>query len=643
MAARAASFLMLLALSAGHLAISAATKVSPGGGQSSGANDGFVRVPGHTVSWATDANFRSPLPPDTVMHARLHVGYSSPAEVAALAAAVSDPASPLYGQFLTPEEFQAKYAPSAEYIASLEEWATNQGFRVCHVPRNRKFVSLEGTAAQFSAALRTEFGLFNVNGKVLRAPKDEPALPAALFGNHHLHFTGLDHNWHLHTGAGRGGRRCRAAGEAAARAAAARLGDATAPQGCVWDSPTSFTADPIGCGYLPGQVRSAYNVPANLQGDGQTIAIVDGYASPYAQSDLDTWSAAVGLPSTTLVQVYPPLNYSGGSGEGPKPGYDPGSSGEEALDIQAIHGIAPNAKIVYVGVQSLGDANDGLNYVLDNKLATIISNSYGRPLLEGGGVVLQSDVDATDAILQQAAVLGVGVYFSSGDSGDYSQSNDGTVTPSYPAASPYGIAVGGTTLAVDGSGNYVIEYGWGANSCDSNNQCTFRGGAGGGVATNYATPSFQSNLNAAQTTPGRLVPDVAAFADEYTGFFVGLTTVADDGSTSFGFSVIGGTSLACPAICAMVALLQQQNSKVYGFSAPYLYSLPAGAFNDVQNAEQFVLATNSDGSHVLAPYDESLVAGPGWDNITGLGTPNAAFWSQAAQPVRAIQSGVAVE
>ena len=84
------------------------------------------------------------------------------------------------------------------------------------------------------------------------------------------------------------------------------------------------------------------------------------------------------------------------------------------LDIEAIHGIAPEAHIVYVGVDNLGDTNEGINYVLEKKLATIISNSYYRQLLGPQGPVDPSNIKATDAILKQAAILGVGCYFSTG-------------------------------------------------------------------------------------------------------------------------------------------------------------------------------------------------------------------------------------
>ena len=162
-----------------------------------------------------------------------------------------------------------------------------------------------------------------------------------------------------------------------------------------------------------------------------------------------------------------------------------------------------------------------------------ISNSWGGPLYGSYGYLERNSqspgsnaaLAAWDDMFMQAAIVGIGVYFSSGDSGDY---EDGAITPEYPAASPWVTAVGATTLALGGGTNpYKYEVPWGWTTCNSNlGNCVYTGtGTGGGVANYYSTPFFQANrtqvqavLQASGYSNGRLVPDVAADGDPYTGY-----------------------------------------------------------------------------------------------------------------------------
>src|SRR5262249_54449392 len=141
-----------------------------------------------------------------------------------------------------------------------------------------------------------------------------------------------------------------------------------------------------------------------------------------------------------------------------------GWSGEQTLDIEAVHGMAPGAKIVYVGAPNdRQDLDAAMNHVVDQGLAQIVTNSYGfsTELLPPGYVKPFEDT------LIQAAAEGIGVYFSSGDSGDET-SEVGYATPDWPASSPWVTAVGGTSLAIDVNNHRVLETGWGTSNYDCN-------------------------------------------------------------------------------------------------------------------------------------------------------------------------------
>ena len=181
------------------------------------------------------------------------------------------------------------------------------------------------------------------------------------------------------------------------------------------------------------------------------------------------------------------------------------------------------------------DLLSALNYVLEYKVANIVSNSYASPLYGNRGLTFSAvaHIQSTEDILLQGVALGVVVYTSSGDDGDGSAQNFGgghvdVLTPMYFAASPNAIAVGGTTLAINRTGGRVAEFGWGSIYCTTpqglKGNCTFLGGSGGGVANTFATPWYQkwnrqakSILRARGFSGGRVVPDVAAIGDSFTG------------------------------------------------------------------------------------------------------------------------------
>src|SRR5258708_33555991 len=213
-------------------------------------------------------------------------------------------------------------------------------------------------------------------------------------------------------------------------------------------------AQPAPYGLSPAQIKSAYGFStSSTAGAGKTIAIVDAYDDPTAESDLAVFSAQYGLPAcTTLSGCFSKVNQTGGTRY---PKANAGWALEISLDVQWAHAIAPGAKILLVEATSNSFANllAAEDYAKAN--AKYVSNSWGGSESSGES--------AYDSHFVQS---GVSFFVSSGDAG---------LPAEYPSSSPNVISVGGTTLTFDGSGNLVSETGWSS-------------GGGGGSADHSAAP-----------------------------------------------------------------------------------------------------------------------------------------------------------
>ena len=212
-----------------------------------------------------------------------------------------------------------------------------------------------------------------------------------------------------------------------------------------------------------------------------------------------------------------------------------------------------------------------------------------------------------------------------------------------PASSPWLTAVGGTSLGVDQANQRVLETGWGTSNYNCNTTtvaCSRTGwlyGAGGGVSRIFAEPSYKTSAGLGLS--GRGVPDVAALADPQTGLLVGQTQTFPDGAYYDEYR-IGGTSLASPIFAGLMALADQKAGFAHGFANPLFYS-HSGMFYDVQSVKTAVARRNYNNSvdasagtadrlHTFDDYSGSPTqfTSPGWDNVTGLGTPTGIFVSQ---------------
>jgi subtilase family serine protease len=592
---------------------------------------------GTVPSWATRENYVAAADATTGVGFRVYLGWTDPVAAEALARAVTDPHSTTYGKFLTPNQFRSRFSPAASEVAKVQNWLHSQGFTIVYSPQNNHYVSAEGSVSQLAAAFGAQFALYNVHGQTVRSPAGDVSIPSALAGVIKS-VIGLDESYQFvethHT-----------AGAQAPPTAGFRNAP---PLRTYWEEPPlSPYAFPAGFqaiagtapwavkGYTPDQIKSAYGI-SGFDGRGQTVAIIDAYASPTILDDVNQWSTNRGLPTMTpaqLVQVVPPGVYKRPQNRKQDP---QGWYGEETLDVEAVHGMAPGAKIVYVGApNNYQDLDAAMNHVVDQHLAQIVTNSYGFPteLLPPGYILPMEDT------LIQAAVEGIGVYFSSGDSGDETV-NFGFAVTDWPASSPWVTAVGGTSLGVGAAGTRVLETGWGTSNynCDTTTKaCTrtvWNYGAGGGVSVVFSEPGYQQT--AGLTLAGRGVPDVAALADPQMGFLIGQTQTFPEG-VSYDEYRIGGTSVASPIFAGLMALADQKAGHAHGFANPLFYDTPA-AFYDVKSVKTAVARRNfnngvdSSAGTVdrLRTFDDysgspTQHTAAGWDNVTGLGTPGSAF------------------
>jgi len=324
-------------------------------------------------------------------------------------------------------------------------------------------------------------------------------------------------------------------------------------------------------GYSPQQMQKAYGLAGiTNQGAGQIIGIVDAYDNPNIESDLGVFSSTFNLPACTTANGCFKKIYAAGT----QPAGDPGWGTEIALDVEWAHAIAPQAKILLVEAAdaSFNSLIQAINVAIQNG-ATVVSMSWGGSEFSG-----QNQIDPT------FNVPGVTFTASSGDWGT------GVI---YPSSSPYVIAVGGTTLNLDSSGNWLSETAW--------------TGSGGGVSAYETVPSYQSGLPIPNNPNNmRGVPDVSYNADPNTGVSV------YDTYGQGGWMVVGGTSAGAPQWAAIIAIVKSVSQhSLTGLNAS-LYTLGKQHYSQMYHD----ITSGTNGS--CGYYCTAQV---GYDYVTGLGSP----------------------
>jgi kumamolisin len=498
------------------------------------------------------------------MHVILTLPLRDAAGAQAYADAVANPASPLYGKYLTAAEFGARFGADAAVYSYLRAWAAGLGFTVGPVTSSRTTISLDGTARQFAQLFATRFGTFEAapgnDGQVmLRAP----TLPEALAGRVNG-VVGL--------------------------AFAQRY----APLFRMPGGPRADVGTGRGGGYAPSDIRTAYNIPSQTNSaKTETVGLFE--QGGYVTSDLTTYEKQYSLPAVPVTVVSVDK-----SATGAKFGVLP----EDMLDLDVLIGLNPDLKGIRMYVDSKDSFQtallDALNQMAEDDIATIISISYGQSESAQGTAAIQAENTA----LMQLRTQGQTVFASAGDSGA------DKLNVSDPASQPNIIGVGGTTL------NTV------AATQQWSSETTWTDG-GGGISAVWAIPSFQvvNGVSVAAANGGsstmRNVPDIAADANPNTGYSIYCPGLDCE---DIGWGAVGGTSLASPIWAAMMSVVNSDRVNAglprLGYFTPLLYSLgkTGTGFHDI------VSGTNGSPGYTAGPgYDN--VTGYGSLNL-GLFLPS---------------------
>jgi subtilase family serine protease len=557
----------------------------------------------------------------------------------AAVARVSDPKSSSYRHFLSAKQFHAQYDATSASVAKVSGYLRDHNLSVTSVEGHHRYIAASGTNAALESAFGVTLKKFRHHGRTVQANTDGVTLPTDVASSV-LSVAGLDttprivkHNAPPPAGF-RNGRPCsRYYGQVAAKYKA----DFKTPLPKFRNQTLPYAV----CGYTGPQFRAAYEGGSSLTGDGVTVGVIDAFASPTIQSDSNRYASDNGDGSYRPGQLTQtvPSSFTH-QGTGPNGCDASGWYGEESLDIEAVHAMAPDSAIHYYGAVSCYDQDllDTQTQLVDDDAVDIVTNSYGEP-----EEALGADLAAAEQqVFLQAAMQGISFLFSSGDNGD-EVANTGLKQADASASDPYVTAVGGTADAIGPDGSMQWQTGWGTEkytlSSDGKSwdPAGYLYGAGGGNSALYNKPDYQKGVVPSSYGPGRQVPDIAMDADPTTGMLIGITQKFSDGK-AYGEYRIGGTSLASPLFAGMTALAAQHAGQRLGFLNPAIYSQAGSpALNDVKGNPRDAgnvrvdYANGEDASGGLLysvrtfDQDSSLAVKRGWDDVTGVGSPNAAW------------------
>ncbi len=644
-----------------------ATPLAGLGPASAAPRSGRVAVPNAQPSAVRGARPVADAPAGQQVEVKVYLADRDTAALSAQLRAVTDPRSASYGHYLTPAQFRARYAPTTATVSAVRSYLRTYGLRTSEVPANHSYVAATGSVDQAERAFATSLKEYRLEGRRLRAASSAPTLPSALAGQV-IAVSGLASHSQLMAPR-------RAGADRTARPTRTRATTQAPPPDAFVNAPpcSTYYGEKVAttlpraygskqpyapCGYVPAQLQGAYglsrSVAQHFDGRGVTVAITDAYAAPTIRQDANTYARRHGQPTFERRQLRQVLPNSY------RYGYDDtvngdlcgeqGWYGEETLDVEAVHAMAPGANVTYVASRSCDNADFArtLNKVVDRHLADIVTNSWGGTDESNGSAQLDR---VYQQVFFQAALQGIGMYFSSGDSGDGAADNNGTPTVQAPANSPLVTAVGGTSLAVGRKDQRLFETGWSTSRSSLVDGAwtppppgNYLYGGGGGTSRVFAEPWYQQGVVPASLAKrygpaGRVVPDISMVGDPTTGMLVGETQTFPDGTVKYSEYRIGGTSLSSPLFAGVMAIADQVYGRPHGFANPAIYQLydsrrgsralydPRGVngkalvrvdyVNGVDDADGTVTSLRT----IDAKNDTILRARRGYDDITGVGSP----------------------
>ena len=596
---------------------------------------------------AVPANETAPTPSGELIEFDVGIELKDLAGAKAFAKEATDPTSHNYRRYLTPQRWESHFSPSVRTDREVEASLRSAGIKITKVAPDRMTIEAEGTAEQIEAYFETTLANYEVGEETVRlassslsAPTNVAPLISGVRGVNEIHVKPADL-----TGAGNGGRSPSGwpghHGHGHGLPPEPEEEEIPQPLGFRVGTPCSayYGQEPAGtlpnfgdgfpnplpyavCGYKPAQLQGAYDLTEAIakgdDGSGVTVAITDAFASPTLYSDAVEY-AKRNQGSTSSLHHGSSASQQWRPGQfkeiihrpftkiGPEECEAEGWSGEQTLDVEAVHAMAPGAKVLYIGGKNCTvSLYDAVEEVVDGHLANIVTNSWSNGPEEEEAETAESR-EAFNHVLLMAAGTGVGVQFSSGDEGD-NFIVSGKQQPSFPGTSPYATAVGGTSVEIGAQNNRLGEVGWstGISALCTEELATlaeplcepsevgewepeapgeYDYGGGGGTSNQYAEPWYQEPVVpteiAARDGTGelnRVVPDISMEGDPSTGMLVGETQEFADG-TYYDEYRIGGTSLSSPLFAGLMADADQAARGSLGFVNPLLYHLDSGGQN----------------------------------------------------------------
>lgn len=547
------------------------------------------------------------------------------------------------GTTLTPAQYRSYFAPTQAQVTRVTAWAKKNGMAVSSTSRDSGSITVQAPVNRVNRAFAVSVKRASA-GKVSGLAVDRaPQVPASLglsgvAGLNTLHRMQTNHRsmglkrstlavsspaskrapvtTHTSAAAAAGSQKC-----------SSYWGENLAPTAKKWTNESNYL-----CGYSPQQLTRMYGTTGTKQapaigillwgGDTNMLKLTNDYMTAAGYPKLSSYTATIAKPSVNMNQCDPN-----------------GVKAEHAMDVQSSHAIAPSAPIYYYGAADCGDValTKSLSAMVNGRKVQSISMSFGSTTDAG---MTAADKAAWDRPFQLAGLTGISVFASTGDWGNNSTQNGGVKGVGHPASSAYATAVGGTAVGLDSKGGQPVVAGWENRFYTQPSLSSTAGikdvtatlppasGGGGGVSASFAQPTWQKGVVKGSTTK-RVLPDISALADPYTAYTVRYTDYST-GTARPVYSSIGGTSLASPVIAAVVSVAKAQNGRKIGLASPFLYKLRGtAAIKDVNFAGKAGIYAPA-GDYNLVGLDakpEDLVSGAGWDNVTGLGTPTAAFLS----------------
>jgi pseudomonalisin len=560
-----------------------------------------VTLEGNTHPLARAEYDRGEVAADTRMERMVLVlqpGSQKQSELNELTEAQQNPESPLYHQWLTPEDYGSRFGASAADLARIAAWLQSHGFTVEPPSAGRQIVIFSGSAAQVEDTFHTQMHRYDINGQMHMANSQDPQIPRALAqvvsGVLSLHDFRRD-------SAIRTVRQV-------AKPENARPENAR-PENARPDNTEGSTH------YIfPADFATIYDLnpqyTAGKTGTGASIAIVG--RSNINLSDVSSFRSTSGLPANQPTVIL----------EGANPGLVSGDQDESTLDVEWSGAVAPGATVNFVVAASTA-TSDGVDlsaqYIVNHKTATVMSTSYGNCESNMGS----AEMVFYNSLWQQAASEGISSFVSSGDSGAAGCNGGSSSTGSGAGvnglcSSPYSTCVGGTEFnegsanywsATNGTGGgsalaYIPEKVWNESASDGGSGLW---SSGGGISKTYTQPTWQAGVSGAGSNGMRAVPDVALTAASHDGYLI-----CEDGN----WYVIAGTSAASPSFAGIVSVVNQKlGGTGQGNANPTLYSMLSAANKPFHSTPA--------GNNSVPGVNGFTASGASFNLATGLGSVDA--------------------